>query len=154
MKTIIGNNNFALVNDTEFELDEHTSIITNASVAEVFSTQAELVTFVASQNADNYPVIPEIGEWCEENKVYKYGADKAKCIQGHNRMSFPIEDTPALWLIIHTISEGYPEWKQPTGAHDAYQIGDIVSFNGQNYESVINANVWSPTAYPQGWKTI
>lgn len=46
------------------------------------------------------------------------------------------------------------EWVQPTGAYDAYNIGDKVLFNGSTYESLINANVWSPTAYPQGWKLI
>lgn len=49
---------------------------------------------------------------------------------------------------------GYPAWVQPTGAHDAYNIGDRVSFEGKNYESVIAANVWSPSVYPAGWKAI
>lgn len=47
-----------------------------------------------------------------------------------------------------------PEFVQPTGAHDAYNTGDRVSYNGKVYESVINSNVWSPDAYPQGWKVI
>ena len=46
----------------------------------------------------------------------------------------------------------YPDFVQPTGAHDAYNIGDIVKFNGQLYKSTINNNVWSPDAYPQGWE--
>src|SRR5690606_29147707 len=50
--------------------------------------------------------------------------------------------------------EGYPEWIQPTGGHDAYSIGDRVSFNGLNYESVIDGNTWSPTDYPAGWSQI
>lgn len=45
----------------------------------------------------------------------------------------------------------WPEWVQPTGAHDAYNIGDKVTFQSKRYVSTINANVWSPTAYPQGW---
>lgn len=45
-------------------------------------------------------------------------------------------------------------FKQPTGAHDAYNKGDKVAFNGDTWESTINANVWSPDAYPQGWKRI
>lgn len=47
-----------------------------------------------------------------------------------------------------------PEFKQPTGAHDAYSIGDRVTFEGNIYESLIDANVWSPTAHPQGWQLI
>lgn len=46
----------------------------------------------------------------------------------------------------------YPDFVQPTGAHDAYQTGDIVKYNGQLYESTIDNNVWSPDTYPQGWK--
>ena len=42
-----------------------------------------------------------------------------------------------------------PAYVQPTGAHDAYQAGDRVTFQGRVYEAVINAVVWSPLAYPQ-----
>ena len=47
-----------------------------------------------------------------------------------------------------------PPYKQPTGAHDAYNAGDRMKFNGDVYESTINGNVWSPDAYPQGWKKL
>lgn len=47
-----------------------------------------------------------------------------------------------------------PEYKQPTGGHDAYKIGDRVTYQGAVYESTINGNVWTPDAYPQGWKKI
>lgn len=50
--------------------------------------------------------------------------------------------------------ETYPEWVQPTGAHDAYKIGDRVMYKGDAWESVINANVWAPDVYPAGWKKI
>ena len=46
----------------------------------------------------------------------------------------------------------WPEWVQPTGGHDAYNVGDKVTFQGTRYVSLINGNVWSPTAYPQGWQ--
>jgi hypothetical protein len=29
-----------------------------------------------------------------------------------------------------------------------------VTFEGGVWESVIDANVWSPTAYPAGWKKV
>lgn len=51
-------------------------------------------------------------------------------------------------------TEIVPEWKQPTGAHDAYKKGDKVTFKGKTYESLIDANVYSPSDYPQGWKEI
>lgn len=48
--------------------------------------------------------------------------------------------------------EEWPAWVQPTGAHDCYNIGDKVTYNGQHYVSKINGNVWSPDAYPAGWQ--
>ena len=46
------------------------------------------------------------------------------------------------------------EFVQPTGAHDAYNLGDRVTFSGRVYESIINGNVWSPDVYPDGWTEI
>lgn len=46
------------------------------------------------------------------------------------------------------------EFVQPTGAHDAYMMGDAVSYNGNTYKSLINNNVWSPDTYPAGWELI
>ena len=43
---------------------------------------------------------------------------------------------------------------QPTGAADAYSVGDRVTFEGKVYESTIDANVWSPTGYPAGWRKV
>lgn len=49
---------------------------------------------------------------------------------------------------------GVADWVAPTGGHDAYSVGDRVRFEGQVWESTIAGNVWSPSAYPQGWKLI
>lgn len=48
----------------------------------------------------------------------------------------------------------YPDFVPPTGAHDAYKIGDKVTFGGKHYESVIDNNTWSPADYPAGWKEV
>ena len=81
----------------------------------------------------------------------------------------------ALWREIHTLqarvtaledgivepgetpaddSESFPEFVQPTGAHDAYQQGQGITWNGQRYRSLIDANIWSPDVYPQGWELV
>lgn len=50
---------------------------------------------------------------------------------------------------------GVPEWARPSGAHDAYQLGDRVRYNGKVYESVYEgANTWSPDEYPPAWQLI
>ena len=46
-----------------------------------------------------------------------------------------------------------PDWEQPD-ASNPYMKGDKVRFEGKIYESVIDNNVWSPAAYPAGWKEI
>lgn len=61
------------------------------------------------------------------------------------------DKTVALYTAIGLDDSGYPVWCQPTGAHDAYNKGDIVNYNGVLYESVIDGNTYSPDAYPAGW---
>ena len=58
----------------------------------------------------------------------------------------------SLYKAVGIDPSGYPLWVQPLGATDAYNIGDIVSYNGKLYKSIINANVWAPDVYPAGWE--
>jgi len=53
-----------------------------------------------------------------------------------------------------TIDEttGYPIWVQPTGAQDAYAAGTIVTHNGSNWQSDVDANVWEPGVF--GWTEV
>lgn len=50
--------------------------------------------------------------------------------------------------------EEYPEYKQPTGAHDSFKSGDKVTFNGKKYICKLDNCVWSPETYPQGWEEV
>lgn len=64
------------------------------------------------------------------------------------------ENTPALFSEVAKEGE-IPVWKQPIGSSDAYNKGDKVHFPDADstvYESLIDGNVWSPEAYPQGWE--
>lgn len=49
-------------------------------------------------------------------------------------------------------ADKWPEYVQPTGAHDAYHVGDKITYNGKHYKCVMDGCVWTPDAYPQGWK--
>ena len=99
-------------------------------------------------------------EWVANEQVQigtrrLYGGVLYECLQAHMTLStWTPEVTPALWRVVESEPETPPAWVQPTGAHDAYNIGDRVTFEGNIYESLIDANVWSPTAYPQGWQLI
>ena len=91
---------------------------------------------------------------CEDVEIgmlRKYKEELYKCVQGHTTQAdWTPNITPALW-VIKSAPGVIPEWVQPAGAHDAYNIGDKVTYNGHIWESSIDANVWSPSAYPAGW---
>lgn len=44
-------------------------------------------------------------------------------------------------------------WVQPDSTNP-YNTGNKVVFEGKTYESLIDNNVWSPSAYPAGWKEV
>lgn len=76
-----------------------------------------------------------------------------KIVQAHTSQEDWIpSETPTMYEPIGLTVEGYPVWSQPSGAHDAYNTGDIVDYKGTLYESLIDGNVYSPEAYPTGWK--
>ena len=72
----------------------------------------------------------------------------------------------AIWAAIRALQEAvaagpeepsepadeWPEYVQPTGAHDAYQVGDKITYNGKRYVCKLANCVWSPDAYPAGWE--
>lgn len=75
-----------------------------------------------------------------------------KVVQQHTAQAdWTPDKTPALYTAIGLDKAGYPVWSQPTGAHDAYNKGDIVSYNDVLYQSLIDGNIYSPDSYPAGW---
>ena len=80
-----------------------------------------------------------------------------KCVQGHtSQADWEPDKTPALWTEVAKPGE-IPVWRQPTGAQDAYNKCDRVHYpdaDGPVYESVVDANVYSPEAYPAGWRLV
>ena len=81
----------------------------------------------------------------------RYGDKLYKCVQVHTSQGdWMPSATPALWVRVSI--EEWPEWVQPTGAHDAYAKGDKVTYKGKRYISLIDGNTYSPDAYPAGWE--
>ena len=98
-------------------------------------------------------------QW-EPGRDYRAGArvsDEAgrlyRVVQDHtSQAGWPLAGTPALYTPLGVTAEdpdAIPEWVQPAGAHDAYQKGDRVTYQGQVYESTMDGNVWAPDV--QGW---
>lgn len=100
-------------------------------------------------------------EWLGNGLTYKandrlmYNDKFYKVLQDHTSQSDWTPDTASsLYVEIADPSNEYPEFKQPTGAHDAYAKGDKVTFEGKHYISLIDANTYSPTDYPAGWQLV
>ena len=81
----------------------------------------------------------------------QYNGVLYRVVQAHTSQADWTPDiTPAMFVVVSL--DEWPEFVQPTGAHDAYNKGDKVTFNGKHYISLIDGNVYSPTAYPAGWQ--
>ena len=112
---------------------------------------ADLVGLYDPWTVDEAVAVGDIRSY--EGKLYKV-------VQAHTTQADWTPDaTPALWTEIappetEDGEEIVPDFVQPTGAHDAYNAGDKVLFEGKIYESTIDANTWSPSDYPQGWKEV
>ena len=76
-----------------------------------------------------------------------------RVVQAHtSQADWTPDATASLYDAFGLDEQGYPVWSQPTGAHDAYNTGVIVNYNGTLYKALIDGNVWAPDAYPAGWE--
>ena len=100
----------------------------------------------------------ELGKSYSVGEFLTYGVNGVgdpqlyKVVQAHTSQDEWRPDAVAsLYVAIGLDEQGYPVWSQPTGAHDAYNKGDIVNYNGALYQSLVDGNVYSPIDYPAGW---
>lgn len=112
------------------------------------------------QIATVYPEY-QVGVSYQIRDIFRYGTNEVgdpqlyQVLQAHTSAAeWKPDASPSLYKAIGVTEEGIPEWVQPIGATDAYNTGDIVMYNGQKYKSLIDANVWSPDAYPAGWELV
>lgn len=130
---------------------DYKQIMTDVAISFLDDTQAESVTIL-------FPDW-EVGvQYRKEDKEKGISADRVqyngllyRCIQSHTSQSDWTPDiTPALW--VRTSTEEWPEWIQPTGAHDAYNKGAKCSHKGKHWISNMDANVFEPGV--AGWDEV
>ena len=115
------------------------------------SNSEKIVSTFTDENAlkviDLYPVWT-VGIAVAKDSRYQYNGKLYKCVQAHTTQADWTPDvTPALWVIVSL--EEWPEWVQPTGAHDAYAKDAKVTHNDKKWTSDVDANTWEPGVY--GW---
>lgn len=136
---------FSRINDSWVDPSE--------ALAEILG-RVELPDDLAVRFTNLYPTW-RAGFSYKQGQVIKHGGELYKIAQDHTSQAqwIPGEvGTESLYTHITLTEDGYPVWQQPTGAHDAYNTGDIVQYNGELYKSLIDGNTYSPDAYPAGWE--
>lgn len=89
--------------------------------------------------------------WSADSVAYKTN-DKVrymdllwKCLQSHtSQADWAPNLAVSLWVMVDNPAEEWPEWRQPTGAQDAYAKGYKVSHNDKHWISNVDSNVWEP----------
>ena len=82
-----------------------------------------------------------------------------KCRQAHDTATYP-DITPegtawrTFWIPLHgTSAETAQDWVAPSGAHDQYEAGEYMIWNGQTYKC-LSATVYTPEEYAQAWEAV
>jgi hypothetical protein len=84
------------------------------------------------------------------NTIRRFEGQLYAAIQAHFTLEgFTPPATPALWKPYEEPGDGCPAWQQPLGSFDAYPLGACVTFEGQEWISTVDANVWQPGVF--GW---
>lgn len=158
---------YTVVDFTQEEIENNIKAISEGARFELIQQIAEQQILDASQTEEDdtklletqalYPFW-EVGlDLTINHKIQAFDGNELKLyriVQTHTTQSnWHPTVTPALFTRV-ALSDEILDWVQPTGAQDAYNTGDKVNFEGKVYESVIDANTWSPTAYPAGWNEI
>lgn len=111
---------------------------------------------VAIESIELFPL------WSGESVEYTVGMKVRyddilyRVLQNHtSQPSWTPTNAPSLFSEVLAGQDGTDigEWVQPDSTN-AYMTGDKVRFEGHTYESLIDGNVWSPSAYPAGWKQL
>lgn len=91
--------------------------------------------------------------------VRNYNGQTWRCCQAHDSTSSP-DWAPgavaALWAPYHASEAAYARpWTAPTGAHDAYQSGEVMVWtDGATYQCKQDATVHDPDTLPTAWELI
>lgn len=86
-------------------------------------------------------------------QVTYYGGNLYEVVQAHTTQSdWPPSTTYALWKRYYNPDNAPEPWRQPLGAHDAYRVGQRVTYGGFTWENTSPANSFAPGVF--GWTNL
>lgn len=98
------------------------------------------------------------GTLLKNKEYFSYKGSLYQVIDGkeHNKQ---IDRKPTVKSLFNKVMPAgvIPEWVQPTGGHDAYNVGDRVTYRGKDYISKIDANTTIPdgdTPHNRWWSEV
>lgn len=123
------------------------------SIKRMFSADTEeLSDDEALEVAALYPTwASQIGKELPAGRRLWYDGRLWKVVQAHTAQQDWTPDAAAS-LYTEVSIEEWPEWRQPQGAHDAYNAGDKVSHNDKHWISDADGNIWEPGVF--GWNEV
>ena len=104
---------------------------------------------------ENWEAIPN-GTEIAQGTFLNYEDILYKTILTHNKQeSWNPKDTPSLYAkVLIPDPEVIPEWEQPSSTNP-YMTGDKVKHNGHIWKSLVDNNVWEPSAgVPTLWEDL
>ena len=105
----------------------------------------------ALDNKELYPDWNGNGIQLSVGSIVYYNNNIYRVLQAHKTQADWTPDV-AVSLFVKISIDEFPEWVQPTGAHDAYKKGDKVTYNDDHWQSAVDNNVWQPGVY--GWEKL
>lgn len=109
-------------------------------------------------DTDALEAVELFDEWAVDTKYtvdkrVRYEGILYRVLQEHTSQSdWTPDKAVSLFVRVDDPSIEFPEWRQPTGAHDAYTEGAKVSHNEKHWISTIPANTYEPGVY--GWDEV
>lgn len=104
----------------------------------------------ALQAVELYPAWQAGTAYTVDERI-RYNSTLYRCVQAHtSQADWTPDATPALWTVVSL--DEWPEWVQPTGAQDAYRVGDKVSHDSKHWINTLDYNAYEPGVY--GWDEV
>ena len=128
-------------------------VVTQKAATVMFRALAQTDVITADDVLDNASMFPlwidGIGQraepgsyWRHADKLYRVNAGQGHTIQA----DWPPDQAASLFSLAANPVEEWPDWIQPTGAHNAYAVGDKVTHSGKTWISMVDNNAWEPGA--------